>query len=98
MTPIHDGQAHRLARRMTRPSAPISSSRTARRGWSNCADRFSLARPLPRTLIDLWHADERGEYDTGGFRYRGHLFTDAEGLTASARSCPRSTPAAPATI
>jgi protocatechuate 3,4-dioxygenase beta subunit len=36
-------------------------------------------RPLPRTLIDLWHADERGEYDTGGFRYRGHLFTDAEG-------------------
>ena len=38
MTPIHDGQAPRLARRMTRPSAPISSSRTARRGWSNCAD------------------------------------------------------------
>ena len=36
-------------------------------------------RPVPRTLIDLWHADERGEYDTGGFRYRGHLFTDAEG-------------------
>jgi protocatechuate 3,4-dioxygenase beta subunit len=31
-------------------------------------------RPVPRTLIDLWHADERGEYDNGGFRYRGHLF------------------------
>jgi protocatechuate 3,4-dioxygenase beta subunit len=27
----------------------------------------------------LWHADERGEYDNGGFRYRGHLFTDAQG-------------------
>jgi protocatechuate 3,4-dioxygenase beta subunit len=38
-----------------------------------------ICRPLPRALIDLWHADERGEYDAGGFRYRGHLFTDAEG-------------------
>src|SRR5262249_38394275 len=28
--------------------------------------------------LDLWHADERGEYDNAGFRYRGHLFTDAE--------------------
>jgi protocatechuate 3,4-dioxygenase beta subunit len=36
-------------------------------------------RPVGRALIDLWHADERGEYDTAGFRYRGHLFTDAEG-------------------
>jgi protocatechuate 3,4-dioxygenase beta subunit len=36
-------------------------------------------RPVGRALIDLWHADERGEYDTTGFRYRGHLFTDAEG-------------------
>src|SRR5215470_9526566 len=36
-------------------------------------------RPVPQALIDLWHADDRGEYDTGGFRYRGHLFTDAEG-------------------
>jgi protocatechuate 3,4-dioxygenase beta subunit len=36
-------------------------------------------RPVDRALVDLWHADERGEYDNGGFRYRGHLFTDAEG-------------------
>jgi protocatechuate 3,4-dioxygenase beta subunit len=36
-------------------------------------------RPVGRALIDLWHADERGEYDTAGFRYRGHLFTDSEG-------------------
>ena len=35
--------------------------------------------PVARALIDLWHADERGEYDNAGFRYRGHLFTDAEG-------------------
>jgi protocatechuate 3,4-dioxygenase beta subunit len=36
-------------------------------------------RPVAQTLVDLWHADERGEYDNAGFRYRGHVFTDAEG-------------------
>jgi protocatechuate 3,4-dioxygenase beta subunit len=35
-------------------------------------------RPL-QALVDLWHADERGQYDNSGFRYRGHLFTDADG-------------------
>jgi protocatechuate 3,4-dioxygenase beta subunit len=36
-------------------------------------------RPVQGALVDLWHADERGEYDGGGFRYRGHLLTDGEG-------------------
>ena len=36
-------------------------------------------RPVERALLDLWHADERGDYDNASFRYRGHLFTDAEG-------------------
>jgi protocatechuate 3,4-dioxygenase beta subunit len=36
-------------------------------------------RPVAQALVDLWHADERGEYDNAGFRYRGHLFTDSEG-------------------
>ena len=36
-------------------------------------------RPVKRALVDLWHADEHGEYDNDGFRYRGHLFTDGEG-------------------
>ena len=36
-------------------------------------------RAVERALVDLWHADERGEYDNAGFRYRGHLFTDGEG-------------------
>jgi protocatechuate 3,4-dioxygenase beta subunit len=35
--------------------------------------------PVQRALVDLWHADEHGQYDTVGFRYRGHLFTDDEG-------------------
>jgi protocatechuate 3,4-dioxygenase beta subunit len=36
-------------------------------------------RPVERALLDLWHADEHGEYDNAGFRYRGHVFTDGEG-------------------
>jgi protocatechuate 3,4-dioxygenase beta subunit len=36
-------------------------------------------RPVARALIDVWHADDRGEYDNGGHRLRGHLFTDDQG-------------------
>ncbi|MGA7486899.1 MAG: intradiol ring-cleavage dioxygenase [Xanthobacteraceae bacterium] len=36
-------------------------------------------RPVARALVDLWHADEHGDYDNAGFRYRGHLYTDADG-------------------
>jgi protocatechuate 3,4-dioxygenase beta subunit len=36
-------------------------------------------RPVERALLDLWHADEHGEYDNAGFRYRGHVFSDGEG-------------------
>ena len=25
--------------------------------------------PVERALVDLWHVDERGEYDNGGFRF-----------------------------
>lgn len=36
-------------------------------------------RPLAHALLEFWHADERGEYDNVGFRFRGHQFTDSEG-------------------
>jgi protocatechuate 3,4-dioxygenase beta subunit len=36
-------------------------------------------RPLRGAVIDLWHADENGEYDNIGFRYRGHVITSADG-------------------
>ena len=35
--------------------------------------------PIPRALVDFWHADDRGEYDNSGFRLRGHQFTDEAG-------------------
>lgn len=36
-------------------------------------------QPVANALLDFWHADETGDYDNSGFRYRGHQFTDREG-------------------
>jgi protocatechuate 3,4-dioxygenase beta subunit len=36
-------------------------------------------RPLPRAVVDLWHADDKGEYDNVGFRYRGHVISGPDG-------------------
>ena len=36
-------------------------------------------RPLRGAVVDLWHADENGEYDNIGFRYRGHVIASADG-------------------
>jgi protocatechuate 3,4-dioxygenase beta subunit len=36
-------------------------------------------RPVAGALVELWHADDAGEYDNKGFRLRGHLFADAKG-------------------
>jgi protocatechuate 3,4-dioxygenase beta subunit len=36
-------------------------------------------RPVADALIELWHADDQGEYDNKSFRLRGHIFTDPKG-------------------
>lgn len=36
-------------------------------------------RPVANAMLDFWHADETGEYDNSGYRWRGHLFSDAQG-------------------
>jgi protocatechuate 3,4-dioxygenase beta subunit len=36
-------------------------------------------RPVANALIDWWQCDARGAYDNDGYRFRGHLFTDAQG-------------------
>jgi protocatechuate 3,4-dioxygenase beta subunit len=36
-------------------------------------------QPVARALLDFWQADDRGQYDNGGYRYRGHQFTDEAG-------------------
>ncbi len=37
-------------------------------------------RPLRGAVVDLWHADDKGEYDNIGFRYRGHVITGPDGI------------------
>ncbi|HSB61539.1 MAG TPA: intradiol ring-cleavage dioxygenase [Vicinamibacteria bacterium] len=39
----------------------------------------AACQPLPGALLDFWHADPTGRYDTGGFHLRGHQYADAEG-------------------
>lgn len=36
-------------------------------------------KPVAGALLDFWQADEKGEYDNAGFRYRGKVAADAEG-------------------
>jgi protocatechuate 3,4-dioxygenase beta subunit len=35
--------------------------------------------PVARAMVDVWHADAEGAYDTRGYRLRGHQFTDEHG-------------------
>lgn len=35
--------------------------------------------PLAGAVVDVWNCDGAGVYDNGGFRLRGHQFTDASG-------------------
>ena len=39
----------------------------------------TACRPVAGALLDFWHADESGDYDNRGYRYRGHQFADADG-------------------
>ena len=48
--------------------------------------------PVANALLDFWHADEDGEYDNRGFRYRGHQFTDSEGRYRLATIVPAEYP------
>ncbi len=36
-------------------------------------------RPMAGVLVDLWHADDGGNYDNEGYRLRGHQFTGPDG-------------------
>jgi len=41
--------------------------------------RSADCKPLANVSLDFWHADERGEYDSAGYRYRGIVTTDWQG-------------------
>ncbi|MGH7279107.1 MAG: intradiol ring-cleavage dioxygenase [Candidatus Rokuibacteriota bacterium] len=36
-------------------------------------------QPVPRALLDFWHADDHGRYDNAGYHLRGHQFADDAG-------------------
>jgi protocatechuate 3,4-dioxygenase beta subunit len=36
-------------------------------------------KPLPGAIVDVWQADDKGDYDNSGFRLRGHQRADSEG-------------------
>lgn len=66
-----------------KPKSPLRSDlRVALTGPPVVLTGLVLTRsckPIPNVLVDLWHADADGNYDNGGFRGRGHQFTDALG-------------------
>ena len=41
--------------------------------------RSSDCKPLANASLDFWHADDKGEYDRTGYRYRGIVTTDVLG-------------------
>jgi catechol 1,2-dioxygenase len=42
-------------------------------------DAADCETPLPGFIVDLWHADDDGEYDNTGFHLRGTVAADASG-------------------
>jgi protocatechuate 3,4-dioxygenase beta subunit len=39
----------------------------------------TACQPAAGALLDVWHADDRGDYDNQGYRLRGHQFAGADG-------------------
>lgn len=39
----------------------------------------AACKPVAGATLDFWQADEKGEYDNAGYRYRGKVLTDADG-------------------
>ena len=88
LTPdCRDGDEHTVAQTegpYFKPNAPLKRdlAADAPRG-----ERISIGglvldtacRPVPKTLVQIWHADELGAYDTAGYRLRGYQYSDDAG-------------------
>jgi protocatechuate 3,4-dioxygenase beta subunit len=37
-------------------------------------------QPIPGAWIDIWQADDEGEYDKDGWNYRGHFYSDEDAM------------------
>ena len=88
LTPdCHDGDNHTSAQTegpYFKPNSPLKQNLAADapRGEKMTIGGLVLntaCRPLPQTIVQIWHADETGAYDTAGYRLRGYQFTDRGG-------------------
>jgi protocatechuate 3,4-dioxygenase beta subunit len=92
----HDGDEPTLRQTEGPYFKPKSPERSDLREPGMTGTRIALSglvltracRPVAGALVDLWHADETGEYDNKGFRLRGHVFTDADGRYGFATIVP----------
>lgn len=62
-------------RRMSLLEAGITGTKIVVSGLVLSTD----CKPVARALVDVWHADDKGEYDNAGYRLRGHQFSDDQG-------------------
>jgi len=88
LTPnCHDGDDHTVAQTegpYFKPNVHLKQNLAvdAPRGEKMTIGGFVLdtaCRPLSKTIVQVWHADETGAYDTAGYRLRGYQFTDRDG-------------------
>ena len=89
LTPdCHDGDNHTLAQTegpYFKPNAPLKQNLTldTPRGEKITIGGLVLntaCRPgRPQTIVQIWHAEETGAYDTAAYRLRGYQFTDRGG-------------------
>ena len=83
----HDGDEPTVSETEGPFFKPRSPQRSDLRVPGASGRRFKLSgvvlsrscRPLRGAVVDLWHADDKGEYDNIGFRYRGHVITGPDG-------------------
>ena len=55
-------------------------------------------RPVSDSLVEIWHADEHGDYDSTGFKYAATNSLTLRADGGSTRSCPHSILGVPATF
>jgi len=88
LTPSCDSRStHTLAQTAGPFFTPNSPRRNSLIETGSTAQRLMLTglvispqcKPVANALLDFWQSDESGAYDNNGFRYRGHVFTDAQG-------------------
>ena len=57
----------------------VEAGSTAEKMLLSGVVRSADCKPLANVSLDFWHADDKGEYDQAGYRYRGVVTTDALG-------------------